>query len=177
MACDCETVTNVCIFVNPCNDGTGIGITATETGTYTARLEFNGVYRQFGVQATEGEEISILTSLLNESYTHKLTLISPTNETNCYTLSTSIGLGVSGYPTPSTTDNMWQWYSIEDISGNDVESDYLKGEVSPIIWVNGQDIDWAEQGIIHTAATGTLNFVAVGGIEGKLVFQYRNLPQ
>lgn len=54
-----------------------------------------------------------------------------------------------------------------------IQSDYLKKEISRKIMVNGQMLDWADVGITQNTSTGTLDFTAVGGFSGRLIFEYK----
>lgn len=176
MACDCENITRKCVLVNPCNTGTGLGIIANATGTWEAVLAFNGVSRVFSFEADDGDEISVPTSVLNENYVHVLKLTNPNDVLTCYEISTSIGFGVSGLPVTPPINNTWQWGTIivNDPSLT-VEDNLFQGEVSPIIWANGTPIEWALQGVIHDPETLTMDFTAIGGMQGSLVFQYKIL--
>lgn len=177
MSCDCETYTRICVLVNPCNTATPLGITANATGTWTAVLEFNGVNRQFSFEADEDEEISVPTLVLNENYVHKLKLYNPNDILTCYKVSTSLGLSVAGYPVTPPINNTWQWGTlIVNDPSLTVEDNLFQGDVSPIIWVNGQPIEWALQGVTHDPETLTMDFTSIGGIQGSLVFQYKITP-
>jgi hypothetical protein len=172
MDCRCESYSCVSVGVNPCNVGTSLGIEAAMTGNYIAWLEFNGTVTEFGVAATEGEDIAILTSLLNEQYTHELRLTDPMGDIRCYKVKTYPSFTASGAPVIPVDNDTWQWGQVFNISGNTVDSELLTGDISPYIWLNEQPLDWEEQGITQTA-TGLLFPYTVSGILG---FQYKNLP-
>lgn len=176
MPCNCTNPTSICVFVNPCNSGTLIGITPEtgESGTWTGRIEFNGGWTEFSVEVEAGEEISILTTLLNENYVHELILTNISGDETCYKLRTQYSRNASGAPVlPVGT---WDWACIE-ANGNTVTSPYLAGEIAPILYMGaGGDINWDENGITHDAETETLDLTAIGGFVGVICLQYRNLP-
>lgn len=173
MDCRCESYQCVSVGVNPCTTGTSLGIEAAMTGNYTAWLEFNGTITEFGVSATEGEDIAILTSLLNEQYTHELRLTDPEGETTCYRVKTYPSFTASGAPVPPIDNDTWQWAEIEGITDTDtVDNVLLTGDVSPMIWLNEQPLNLELQGITQTATGLVFPYT----ISGTLSFQYKNLP-
>lgn len=183
MACTECLGTPVCLeaYVNPCSTGTYIGLVATETGTWTMRLEFNGVWKYFGVEVVEGEEIAILTSLLNEKYVHQLKVYNTANElVDCYKLKTHISFNSTNAPVPPVADGAWDWETVIVTTDTmTVTSDYFTGDLSPEIWIDGNPVNVSMNGITGTG-TGTLNFTTYGGIYGagtpvRIDFQYRNL--
>lgn len=174
MACGCEIYECRDVWVNPCNVGTYTGIEATSTGNYRALLEFNGAFREFGVAVQEDQDIAFLTSVLNANYVHELRLYDENdNLFGCYKLKTHLTQSVSGAPVIPPADDTWQWGQIT-ANGNIVDSVLLTGDISPIIWVNEQPVDWVAQGIVQTG-TG-LDFTSIGGAFGTISFQYKNLP-
>lgn len=175
MSCECEQYSVKCVRVNSCNVGTLIGITADETGTWTGVLEFNGAYKEFGINVEDGEEISILTSILNENYVHEFKLLDAANElVGCYKLHTLLTQGVSGAPVPPVASGAWDWAEATVTNSDVVTSVYLGGEIAPIIYQDSQSLDWEEQGIIWDNVTKTLTFQAA--FTGKVAWMYRNLP-
>jgi len=173
MACGCEDITCVDVYVNPCSTGTDTGIVASQTGNYRALLEFNGVSTNFSVAVTTGEKISFPTFLLNEDYKHQLKLFDTSDEfIGCYSLNTHIALNIADYPVTPPETAAWQWGELT-VNGNTVDSNLLTGDISPIIWLNEQPLNWANQGITQTS-TG-LDFTTIGGAYGNLVFQYKNI--
>lgn len=138
MSCDCENISNICIFVDPCNEGTAIGITAATTGTYEAAIQFNSVWSRFSLAGTENEEFVILTSMLNENYVHKFQLTDPSGNLNCFTLSTSLAFSVSNSPTPTPEPDIEELeitVDAEDISTTDYPDDTLTNA-----WFDGKTI-------------------------------------
>lgn len=181
MSCDCETYIVKCVEVNPCNTGSYIGIDATETGTWTGKIYFNGAVKKFGVEVTEGEEIAILTSLLNENYVHEFKLYDTVNDlVGCYKLQTELTQNVADAPVPPVADGTWDWQTVIVTTDTmTVTSDYFTGDLSPEIWIDGNPVNVSMNGITGTG-TGTLNFTTYGGIYGagtpvRIDFQYRNL--
>lgn len=171
MACECSTVECVRVVVNPCSPGTELPIESTVTGNVTIYIDFNGATSVFQVAATEGDNLVVPTFTLNEKYTHRMEVLG-----QCYEVRTSPAVTPAGTtpPSPPISVNAWQWGSA-NASGNVVTSPLLTGELAPILWVNEQPIDWADQGVTHDPGTGQLDFSAIGGVFGKLFFQYRNL--
>lgn len=175
MSCDCETYICTKAFINPCNVGTFIGIEATETGTWTARLGFNNTFREFGISVDDGKEIAIPTELLNENYQHDLKLYDSNGILiNCYKLQTHLTFSVADTDIPSPIFSYWTWGSVV-ATGNIIYSDLFKGKISPIIWIDGNSLDWIAQGITHDPVSGELDFTAIGGVNGSLSFQYKLL--
>lgn len=185
MSCEC-TGTPICLeaWVNVCNVGTLIGLEATQTGTWTMRLEFNGAWTYFGVEVEEGEEIAILTSLLNENYVHQLRVYNVTGGlVGCYKLKTYYSASASGAPVPPVASGSWDWITLE-VAGGLVSSIYLTGEISPNIFMGaGGDINWSENGVVFDPEsgigddpkTGSLDFTGMGGYDGLISLMYRNL--
>lgn len=173
MPCGCATYECLEAFVNPCNAGTDIGITATETGSWNAQILFNGKWTFFAFQVDEGEAVIIPTVVLNEDYVHELRLTNTEGVTTCYHLRTAYTSVLSGYEPVPPISSVWQWGEVE-ANGNIVDSELLGGDLSPIIWINQNPTDWEEVGI--TREGDELDFTAIGGAFGKIIFQYRNLP-
>lgn len=170
MACDCEIIECVRVAVNPCSPGTELPIESTITGNVTVSIEFNGATSVFQVAATEGDNIVLPTSALNEKYTHRMEM-----QGQCYEIRTSPAISGGGsIPVPPpASGNAWQWGDVE-ASGVIVTSPLLTGELAPIMWVSEQPIDWANHGVTWDPVTGELDFSSMGGIFGKIYFQYRN---
>lgn len=76
--------------------------------------------------------------------------------------------------------DVWQKKTIYiDTLSNTVQNDLFAGEVGDIIYINSQPVMWANNGatqgdIIKTG--DTLDFTAIGGIQGWLHFEYRRIP-
>lgn len=171
MACDCTTYICQEVWLNPCTTGTDTGITATEDGVWTARLGFNGVWRAFGVSVESGEDIAILTALLNENYVHELRLYKLDGSLfNCYHLKTRMTFNVNDadIPSPVAPVSGWDWDEVE-ASGNTVEINAT--ELSPIIWLDSNPINWDAAGI--TFEDGVLEMSAIGGFTGTISYQYK----
>lgn len=170
MACDCTTYICQEVWLNPCTVGTDIGIEATETGVWTARLGFNGVWRAFGVSVEDGEDIAILTRLLNENYVHELRLYKLDGSLyNCYHLKTLPTYNVDDATIPSpVTEPTWDWDEVAS-AGNTVAID--ANELSPIIWLDSNPINWDAAGI--TFISGVLDMTAIGGFTGTISYQYK----
>lgn len=67
----------------------------------------------------------------------------------------------------------WQWGE-SAAAGNVITSADLKFTIAPILFLNEQPIDWNAQGVVHDEIAGTLDFTAIGGAFGKVLFQYVN---
>lgn len=174
MSCGCPETICVEVNVNPCTTGTVLDIEATETGIWTGVLEFNNTWKHFGIAVTDGQDISILTALLNENYVHDLVLYDTSGNKTCYRLKTRYTSFVPDAPVPEGHADIWEWKEL-NMSGNTLVSPYLTGEVAPIIWMDSNPTRWGAQGITHDDETGTLDFTTVGGFEGVITFQYKNL--
>lgn len=166
----CETYDCVEVLVNPCSTGTDLGIESDQTGSWVARLSFNGVYREFGISVTEGESISILTALLNENAVHELQLYDNDDVLfGCYKVRTRISYNVPDAPVPSPyVVNGWDWGSVV-AAGNTVAID--ADELSPIIWLDSNPIDWVNAGV--TFIDGVLDLTFIGGFTGTISYQYK----
>lgn len=73
---------------------------------------------------------------------------------------------------------MAQWIEKLLTSGSlvtSIQDDTLKLQIRRIIFLNEMPIDWAYQGITQNTATGTLDFTAVGGFQGRLVYEYKQV--
>lgn len=170
MACGCETYECVRVAVNPCSPGTELPIASTITGNVTVSIEFNGATSVFQVAATEGDNIVLPTSALNEKYTHRMEV-----QGQCYEIRTSPAISGGGsIPVPPASANAWQWGEVE-ASGVIVASPLLTGELAPILWLSQMPIDWELQGVTWDPGTGELDFSSMGGAFGKIYFQYRNI--
>jgi|GEM_PF-4368337 len=154
MSCDCENIVRVCIGVNPCNEGTAIGITAAQTGTYGASLLFNGVTRSFTIEAVENEEMAILTSLLNESYVHELRLTDPIGNVTCHYLSTHLDLGAEN--SPVTPSNPIQELEIE-VDADDISTTTETDDTLTNAWFDGK--------VIRKIYMGTQVYIRGDGFE------------
>lgn len=174
MNCSCTTYTCLDVPINPCNVGTGLGIIADQTGNYKMYVEFNGNLNVFSVVAVSGQEISVPTTVFNEYYSHEVRIIAPDNSQECYRINTYPSSTISGFePTPPATSE-WQWVTLQvDDVTNELVSEYFAGDVSPMIWVNSQPIEWGMQGVTLDNNTNKMDFTAIGGIQGSLVFQYK----
>lgn len=116
MACGCATYECLEVFVNPCNEGTSLGITATTTGDYTIEVYFNGSVKRMTVTVAANEEISIPTSSLNENYVHDIRVISPSDVTTCYHASTIIDMNVADAPFVPANSEWRLLYTVEETS-------------------------------------------------------------
>lgn len=103
MACICEEYISLCVFLDPCNEGVELDITADETGTWTGQIEFNGTWISFEIDVVEDEKIIIGTHLLNENYIHEFRLYDVEgNLFACYKLQTMYTKGATNaIPIPS----------------------------------------------------------------------------
>lgn len=55
-----------------------------------------------------------------------------------------------------------------------VQSTYFSYTLKTIIFANGQPLDWAAAGVTQNVSTGVLDFTAIGGFAGKLVFEWQS---
>jgi hypothetical protein len=172
MACGCATYECLEVLVNPCLASVGIGVNAVEDGEVSGMIYFNGIWTTFNASVTQGQQIYLPTELFNEDYVHELRL-TQANEQTCYKVKTLLSLYNS---TPIIDNSMWNWAAKSGIAPGTmiVEDERLTGDISPEIWNDGSGFDWAQNGVVQTASG--LDFTSIGGIQGKLTWQYRNLP-
>src|SRR5690606_32430483 len=82
---------------------------------------------------------------------------------------------ISAQDFSAVVDNyVWKWEKIT-YTGNILTSDKLKGELSMLVYLNNVPVDWEADGAVHDPIAGTLNMTAMGGMDGTIIFQYRNL--
>ncbi len=90
MNCDCSTTTCIELTVLPCATTVALPLTATETGTWTAALEFAGTVQRFPVGVTITQPI-VVPNHFNEAGTHTLRLYKNAGALfagTCYTITT-----------------------------------------------------------------------------------------
>lgn len=172
MACGCETYTCIEAWVNPCSTGVELPIEASDDATWNARIEFNGQWKAFSFEVSENEDIVLPALVFNEDYTHELRITTNLGVETCYKARTAISTDVAGFTPDPPANDVWQWGELA-VNGNTVSDTLLGGDLSPIIWLNEQPLNWDAQGITHVG--DTLDFTAIGGAFGTLIFQYRNL--
>lgn len=68
--CNCENNACIDVFLTPCADTVTLPIQATETGTWRMVYDFNGTVIRTDISVTNGNNIAIPASVLNEDYTH-----------------------------------------------------------------------------------------------------------
>ena len=68
--CNCENNACIDVFLTPCADTVTLPIQATETGTWRMVYDFNGTVIRTDISVTNGNNIVIPASVLNENYTH-----------------------------------------------------------------------------------------------------------
>lgn len=82
---------------------------------------------------------------------------------------------ISAQDFSAVVDNyIWKWEKIT-YTGNTLTSDKLKGDLSMLVYLNDVPVDWEAEGAVHDSVAGTLNLTAMGGMDGTIIFQYRNL--
>lgn len=93
MSCECENIECLRVSVSPCATGVSTGLTASETGSWTGIIEFNGIETTFSFTVISGQDIIIPNSNINENYRHLLRLYNSRGilfNGTCYTLNTFI---------------------------------------------------------------------------------------
>lgn len=139
MSCDCESYICLEAFANPCSEGVEIDVEATYTGDITGRVYFNGISQSFTVGVTEGENIIIPSSVLNENYTHELRLYNGSSLLNCYHLKVTIDVNSGDFPVPESTGNTLQGASFTG-NGTDTQAfPILTGQTLFTISMGGQE--------------------------------------
>lgn len=82
---------------------------------------------------------------------------------------------ISAQDIATVIDNfVWKWKKIT-YTGNILTAPELKGELSMLVYLNDVPVDWEAEGAVHDPVAGTLNMTAMGGMDGTIIFQYRNL--
>ena len=82
---------------------------------------------------------------------------------------------ISAQDLATVVDNfVWKWKKIT-YTGNILTAPELKGELSMLVYLNDVPVDWEAEGAVHDPVAGTLNMTAMGGMDGTIIFQYRNL--
>lgn len=82
MSFECVEIECIMAYISPCCATVTLPITATETGTVKAFIEFNGTAKQFNVPIVSGQRIVVPTAVFNENYTHMLVLFKLDNVTS-----------------------------------------------------------------------------------------------
>jgi hypothetical protein len=157
MACGCSTYTCIEAWVNPCSEGVELPIEATVTDNITVNVEFNGIWAQASVFATEGEDIILPIALFNENYTHEMRLVMDDVET-CYKVRTALRLDSGEFiPTPPVGGDVEGiTVTIETVSedGFTFTSDDITGTVVAII-TDQQGLNGAQFTQVGTSVTRT----------------------
>lgn len=172
MACDCASFECLEAFVNPCSAGVELNIVPDADATWNARIEFNGTWIFFGFEVNQNLPIVLPRTVFNENYIHELRIIDEADIQTCYKVRTAYQNTLTGFDPQPPISAVWQWGELA-VNGNTVSDLTLGGEIAPILWLNEQPLDWAQQGITHVG--DTLDFSAIGGAFGTLIYQYRNL--
>lgn len=184
MSCECEDYECVQVLVNPCTTGTTLPIEANQTGTWEGHLYFNGGVKTFGINVTSGQDISILTALLNENYRHEFRLYNTSGALHgCYRLKTVYTTTVDDAPVPTPGSDMWQWYeggiAVSGVTGEVQNDAFLDVELPPIIYIDGSSFKWEAAGVTHDPETGILDFTgyAYTPVTGVIDFEYKTIEE
>lgn len=67
----------------------------------------------------------------------------------------------------------WEWNTL-DVDGSSIQHPTFSGTISPIIFLNGQAMDWQDLGVVKVG--DTLNFSAspLDYVRGRLIYQYKS---
>lgn len=134
MACECTSFECLEAIFNPCSEGVELAIEATETGTWSADLYFNGVPTQFSFGVTYGENIIIPTEFLNEYYTHEFRLYNGAGTlVGCYHLKSRMVSNAGEFtPIPPYSDQP----SAKTFDGNGTDTQTFSGIGDPIFRIS-----------------------------------------
>lgn len=144
MACNCENIECLIVKFNPCSEGAELPLIATENGTWTAEIEFNGMWSEFGFGVLNGQRIVIPSIYLNEYYTHQIRILDSSglliNET-CYALKARAIASGDIYPVIPPGLSSFDITIAE--AGNSITNDLLEGVDLAFIVTDGQSYNTA----------------------------------
>lgn len=119
MGCVCESYQCLTIRYNPCSEGAQLDIESTETGIWSAQVEFNGVWFDQQFEVTDGEKI-IVNNIFNPNYIHEVRIFNVAEElVGCYKADTIMTTNATY--NPSMAGDV-QPYSIVFMQAGDVTS-------------------------------------------------------
>lgn len=169
MACECTSFECLEAIFNPCSEGAELAIEATETGTWSADIYFNGVPTQFSFGVTEGDNIVIPTEFLNEYYTHEFRLYNGAGTLlECYHLKARYSNNAGEFtPIPPSPDGL----SAKVFDGNGTDTQTFTG-VGNIIEITIPNQIYTESDFVQDGETVTMN----NGVAfyGKIVVKWEN---
>jgi hypothetical protein len=154
MSCDCLEYICLDVIYNPCSEGAELAIEATETGTWSADLYFNGVPTQFSFGVTQGENIVIPTEFLNEYYTHEFRLYNGAGTLlACYQLKARYSNNAGEFtPIPPTPDGL----QAKTFTGNGTDTQVFTG-VGHIIEITIPNQIYTESDFVQTGESVTMD--------------------
>lgn len=167
MACDCELYT--CLDTAPsivqCGEDIVVLLMATQTGTWTMAVEFNGRQNGYSIDAVQGEYLQ-LPNVFNEQYKHTIRFYNTSgalvNDT-CYTLNAGQIMRNGTYSSPAASGG----FSYMDIEAESGATLTLPAGVTAIIIFDGQQSytqsQFTQVNNIVTMTNGTMFY------EGQLI--------
>lgn len=102
MSCNCQVTTCINLRSNPCLAYCELDIIATESGIWSASIEFSGAWIDFTFEVAAGKKIVIPNTIINEQYKHTLAIYDSSGNlfnNTCYYVGI-IHFTTSVYPTP-----------------------------------------------------------------------------
>jgi len=101
MGCICESYQCLTIRYNPCSAGAQLNIVATETGIWSAQVEFNGVWFDQQFEVVDGEKI-VVNNIFNPNYIHEVRIFDSEEVlVGCYKADTIMAVDTTYTPTLS----------------------------------------------------------------------------
>lgn len=124
MACNCTGTEQDCIkvYVNPCDTGIPLGVTAPSDGEYVILLTGGLAARRFAFQMESGEEI-VLPNEINNNFVFQMQIFAPNGDLlndTCYILKTNVSLSGTNNIPPSPAPVAYTFITVtEDDISND----------------------------------------------------------
>lgn len=164
MACaECTTYECIDLYVNPCDEGINTGITLAETGDYTVKIEFNGVYNVSTIEVVADEPI-ILPNTINASYIHNMTIYDADGvlvDGICYKLKIHLALGMGNNLSPNPQVGARKLITV-DVDGDSFTNSFFADHTIIEIVTNNQaylvGVDFTQSGSTITWINGNRFF-------------------
>lgn len=164
MSCDCTT--HICLepYYNVCSEGVELDVVADETGTWTARIEFNGLWQQFTFGVEMGEKVVIPASYLNGFYKHDARIYNVAGElVDCYWINGHATINAGSF----TPVDVSGFSYVAEYDGNETDTQVfpvLSGATLVQVGYGGQEYNsdfWTQTGTSVTLSSGAFIGVVV----------------
>ena len=162
MSCECEQYVCLKTFASKCGEGVQLPLVADYTGNIKGEIYFNDVVSVFTVGVVENAKIVIPSSLLNESYVHKLILYKDGELWGCYHVKTIFDINAGTFDLIEPTLGYLQ---SSQVTGNGLSSQTfasLLGFELVTISMGGQEYTnefWTQAGSTVTWDSEGMTFV------------------